>query len=509
MTGNAVAEEMTARLLPRTAAFGLALGIVLFVATLLLPPPEGLSVAGWRTLGLALMMAVWWSTEPVPMAVTSLLPLIIMPLAGIADMAAAAAPFANPIVYLFFGGFLLSTGLSKWGLHRRIAFAVISRVGSSPRLIVLGFMTATAFLSMWINNTSTVMLMLPVALSVLTAIEDETGGGAPVHSFGIALLLGVAYSASIGGVGTLVGTAPNALFAGFMAKQYNVDISFISWMAVAAPLVVVFIVLGWVVLTRVASRLPESLSVNGAASSLIERLSIVEPMSRAEWRVSIILLSAAALWLFRPLLTELPFLSGLTDAGISIMCATALFLTPTGDRDNPQFLLKWSDAQTIPWHVLLLFGGGLSLAEAMDDTGLARWIGDGLSLLGALPTPVFIFLLVASIVAMSELASNTALVAALLPVVAAIAANTGIDLITIAIALTIAASCAFMLPVGTPPNALVYATGRVTVPEMIRAGFMINVLGTILITLTVLALVPIFFGDIGTPAPAPSAPAQP
>lgn len=486
-------------LLGRAAWLGLFGGLLIFFLTLVTPPPAGLSEAGWHTLGLALLMAIWWSTEPVPIAVTAILPLVLMPLADIADMRAAAAPFANPIVYLFFGGFLLSAALSRWGLHRRLAFSVISTVGSGPRQIVLGFMVSSAFLSMWITNTSTTMLMMPVAMSVITSLEEETGQPERVLPFALALLLGTAYAASMGGLGTLIGTAPNALLVAYLSKQHNIDIPFVAWSAIAVPIIIVLVPTTWFLLTRFVFSVPTSLADVLARDALIERLTVREPVSIAERRVAIVLALTAFAWITRPFITSIDALSGLTDSGIAVAAAVSLFLIPCGCKKEPRFLLTWQEAQNIPWHVLLLFGGGLSLASAMDSTGLAKWIGSGLGMLGDLPPFVFLLLLLLTVLLMTELASNTATVAALLPVVAAIAASTGRDLVLVATALTMAASCAFMLPVATPPNALVFSTGRVTVNIMMRAGIWINAVALILVALGLQLLVPLFpFSDSGS-----------
>lgn len=491
MTNPDGADEAQGVLLPPVAWFGLVAGLAVLFLTFIVPPPPGLSAVGWRTLGLGLMMAIWWSTEPVPMAVTSLLPMIVMPLAGIASMNDAAAPYANPIVYLFFGGFLLSNALRRWNLHRRIAFSVISFVGVSPRRIILGFMIATAFLSMWITNTSTTMLMLPVAMAVIDAIENETGEPGLVKPFALALLLGIAYAASVGGMGTLIGTAPNALLSGYLLESHNFDLPFAAWMAIGVPVVVCFVPVMWLVLTRFSFPVSPSLLNQDQSRALIEHLTVTGAMRPSERRVAIVLVATALLWIVRPFIDHLPVLENLTDTGIAVTAAAVLFVVPCGEPDEKRFLLTWKEAQDIPWQVLLLFGGGLSLAAAMTSSGLAQWIGDGLGQLGALPLFVFVMLLVTVVVLMTELSSNTAIVAALLPIVAAIAANAGMDLITIATALTIAASCAFMLPVGTPPNALVFATGRIRVADMIRAGVTLNILAIILISTVVTLLVPI------------------
>jgi len=478
-------------LLSRASAIGLAAGIVIFVATLLLPPPADLPTAGWHTLGLALLMAVWWSTEPVPIGVTALLPLIAFPLLGVADIAAAAAPYANPLVFLFFGGFLLAAGIERWGLHRRIAFGVIARVGSAPHRLVLGFMAASGFLSMWVSNTATVILLLPVAMSVITAIEKEFGENPDTDRFARALLLGLAYAASIGGVGTLIGTPPNALLAGYLGERHGIDISFAGWSAMAVPLVLVFMPLAWLLLTRVVFPIGKDMADAMHAGGIVRGAADFGPMTHAEKRTGLVFLAAAILWMTRPLLNRIPGLEGLSDAGIGIACAAILFLIPAGDPKERRFLMSWREAQGTSWQVLILFGGGLSLAAAMDTSGLAEWIGRGLAGLGHLSPFVFLLIVATVVVLLTELASNTATAAALLPVVATVAAGADMDIVTLSAAVAMAASCAFMLPVATPPNAIVFAAGHVTIADMIRAGALMNVLSVLLVSAAVWFLAPV------------------
>jgi solute carrier family 13 (sodium-dependent dicarboxylate transporter), member 2/3/5 len=478
-------------LLSRPSLTGLAAGLAFFLATTVLPSPAGLPPAGWHTLGLALMMAIWWSTEPVPIGVTALLPLIVLPLLGIGDIGTAAAPYANPLVFLFMGGFLLAAGVKRWGLHRRLAHAAVRAIGTDPGRLVLGFMVASGFLSMWISNTAAVVLMLPVAVSIISVVEDARGTGEDVRRFARALLLGLAYAASIGGVGTLIGTPPNALLAGYLLDRHGLDLSFAVWSAVGMPLVFVFLPLAWLVLTRLVYPIAPDLVAAFKGGKLVEDLASEGPMTPAERRVAMVFVAAALLWIARPLLNRVPGLEGLSDPGIALLCAAALFLIPSGMAADRRFLMTWREAQDIPWQVLILFGGGLSLAGAMDSTGLAGWIGQGLAGLGDLPPLVFLLILAATVVMLTELASNTATVAALLPIVATIAAGTGMDLVTISAAVAMAASCAFMLPVATPPNALVFATGHVTVAAMIRAGIVMNLLSIILVSLAALALAPL------------------
>jgi len=486
-----VEREQCRPLMSLSAAGGLVAGLLILAATIALPPPTGLSLAGWRTAGLALMMAIWWSTEPVPIAVTALLPLVVLPLASIGDIGTAAAPYANPLVFLFLGGFLLAAGVKRWGLHKRLAHAIVRAIGTEPRGLVLGFMAATGFLSMWVSNTAAVVLMLPVAVSIIAAVEGMQEDGEDARRFALALLLGIAYAASIGGMGTLIGSPPNALLAGYLWQQYGIDLSFAVWSAVAIPLVLVFLPLAWLVLTRLVFPISSGFAAALKAGGLAQNIAVDGPMTSAERRVALVFVSAAVLWISRPLLNRMPGLEHLSDPGIALLCASALFLIPSGMASDRRFLMTWREAQDIPWQVLILFGGGLSLAAAMDATGLAAWIGQGLADLGKLPALLFLVALTATVVMLTELASNTATVAALLPIMATIAVGSGMDLVVISAAIAMAASCAFMLPVATPPNSLVFATGHVTVAAMVRAGILMNLLSIVLVSLAALALSPL------------------
>ena len=477
------------RLLPPSAWAGLVAGVLALAAVLVVPPPGDLPVAGWRVLGLALMMAIWWSTEPVPIAITSLLPLIVLPLAGIGDVAAAAESYGNPLIFLFLGGLMLAAAVQRWGLHARLAHGVVRLVGTAPRRLVLGFMLASGFLSMWISNTAAVVLMLPVAVSVIAAFETRITEGAASRRFALSLLLGLAFGASIGGVGTLIGTPPTALMAGYLLDSHGIDLSFAAWSMVGLPLVAVFLPLAWLVLTRLVYPVAPG---GGDGTALLADLR-PGPMTAPEARVALVFASAALLWMIRPLLNRLPGLEGLSDAGIALLCAAALYLIPAGQGAS-RALLTWDEGKRIPWQVLLLFGGGLSLAGAMERSGLAVWIGEAFAGLGALPPVLFLLLLVATVILLTEIASNTAVVAAILPILATIAAGTGLDVVMLSAAVAMAASCAFMLPAATPPNAIVFATGHVTVAAMIRAGVWLNLLSISLVTGAALLLAPMLPG---------------
>lgn len=454
---------------------GLLAGLALMALALLVPPPPGLSPEGWRTLGLGLAMAVWWSTEPVPIAVTSLMPVLTLPLMDVVSLSDAAAPYANSLVFLFLGGFLLAAAVERHGLHRRLAYHVLRLAGASPRRLLAGFLLSTALLSMWISNTAAVMLMLPVALAVTRDPLQPRVLAAP-------LLLSLAYGASIGGSGTLIGTPPNALMAAWLAESQGIDLGFAHWMALALPFVALFLLLAWAWLGR---GLPRGDAGQGTAAPALQP----GPAARPEWRVAALFFAAALLWMTRPLLNHLPGLEALSDTGVALGIALALFVVPRGDGQGP--LMRWSDTGDLPWHVLLLFGGGLSLAGAMDASGLAEWVGTGLAGLGGWPAVLILLAISAAVVALSELLSNTALVAALLPVVGAIAAGTGLPVSSLAATVALAASCAFMLPAGTPPNALVFASGQLSVARMMREGVVMNLVTLVLVTATILWLAPL------------------
>lgn len=446
---------------------------------------------GWRVLGVTLMMALWWTTEPIPIGVTALMPLILLPLMGAGDIGSAAAPYGSPLVFLFLGGFLLAAAVSRWDLHARIAATVIRRIGDGPRRIVLGFMAASAFLSMWLSNTATVVLMLPVAMSVIVALEQAVGPQAPLlKRFALALLIGLAYSATIGGVGTLIGSPPNALLAAYLKKEHGLDLSFAAWSAIGLPLIAVFLPLAWLVLTRFIFPLPARIDGVTSSGGLLSCFAPAGQLTAAQRRVATVLALAASLWIARPLLNRVTGLESLSDPAIGLLCGTVLFFIPSGMPGEQRPLMTWHDTRSVSWEVLLLFGGGLSVASAMDSSGLATWIGTSLGTLGHLPAWVFVLLLVAVVVLVSEVASNTAAVAALLPIAATIAGAAGIDLFSTGVAITLAGSCAFMLPMGTPPNALVFASGHVTAASMMRAGLLMNVISITLVTLVALYLAP-------------------
>ena len=471
---------------------GLFLGPLLAVSMLLVGPPDGLSESAWRTASVGILMAVWWATEAVPIAITALLPLVVFPLLEIASIHDTARPYSNKVIFLFLGGFIVAFAMQRWNLHRRIALNVLQFAGSNGRSLVGGFMLASAVISMWVMNTSTTMMLLPIAVSIITVIHATVTGldDRGRENFQYSLLLGVAYGATIGGIATLVGTAPNAMLAAFMQVNYGTEIDFASWMLVGLPLSAVMLPLAWLALTRWVFKVDFHTSPEGRAE-LKNMKDEMGNISVPELRVAIVFVCMALLWVTRPVLTKLPGLSSLDDSGIAMAGAIALFLVPSGSKEDP-LLLRWHYAERLPWAVLLLFGGGLSLASAVTNTGLAQWLGGNLQAVGTLPLFLLVVVAATMIIFLTELTSNIATTATFLPVVGAIALESGFDPIVLTVPVTLAASCAFMLPVATPPNAIVFGSGLLTIPKMVRAGMALNIIGIFLVSIVALTLAPRF-----------------
>jgi len=471
---------------------GFGLGLALAFLVLAVPAPEGLSIEGQRTAAIFLLMGAWWATEAVPVAVTALVPLALFPLLGIVDIQNAADPYANKTIYLFFGGFLMATAIQKWDLHKRIALFVLQNAGSNGASLIFGFMLTAALISMWVMNTATTIMLLPIGLAVITVVKSTVKylSDEEIEAFQLALLLGIAYGATIGGMSTLIGTGPNGMLAAFMADNYNLDISFVDWMKVGVPLSAVMLPCSWLILTKVIFKVnfETSSETKELLSSMKEELG---ELKGPELKVLIIFFITALAWMFRTVLDNFSFLNGLSDAGIAMVSALFLFLVPNGNKDKKGPLLEWKDAQeNVPWGLLVLFGGGLSLANAVQATGLAIWMGSlipqGVSL------ALIVILVVALIIFLTELTSNMATTATFLPVVAAIALQSNFDPLLVTAAVALAASCAFMLPVATPPNAIVFGSGLIRVPQMAKAGFLINILGITVVSLVAVFSVPYF-----------------
>lgn len=480
---------------------GLVAGPALALAAYLLLPESYLASdgeivpftsAGRATTAVAVWMAVWWMTEAIPIYATALLPLVLLPLLGASSMKAAAAPYGHELIFLFLGGFILALGMQRWGLDRRISLQLLSLVGRSPHGIVGAFMLVTAGLSMWVSNTATSVMMLPIALGVLEVSDHDPG-------FERSLLLGIAYAASIGGIGTLVGTPPNLFMASFVASDLGVEIGFAQWMVIGVPLVVVFLPLAWLLLTRVLH--PIRLArVENAPQQAREALLALGAVKRPEWTVLGVFAVTATLWMTRPLWVdaswgELRPFAGVTDPGIAVAAALALFVIPIG-RGEERFAMSWETAVKLPWGILVLFGGGLSLAAAIRANGVGEVLGASVSGLGALPPWVVVAGAVTLMIFLTEITSNTATAATLLPIFAGLAPGLGVPPLVLVVPVAIAASCAFMLPVATPPNAVVFGSNRLTIPDMARTGWWLNLLAIVLITGLCYALVVPLLGAV-------------
>ncbi|RCW85062.1 SLC13 family permease [Paracoccus lutimaris] len=479
---------------------------------LLLGSSEGLSPDARAVAAIGTLMAIWWMSESIPLSATSLLPIVLIPMLTERTVSEATAPYASSIVFLFLGGFLIAIAMEKWNLHRRIALLTLQRVGVEPRRIVLGMMLATGFLSMWVSNTATTLMMLPIGLSILTlviershrpgdghAAEDLAAGGKiseVVHDenikrFGICLILSIAWSATIGGLGTLLGSPPNAIVAGYVSDELGRKIGFLEWMMIGLPLSLVFILVAWFLMTRVIFRFDLS-EVPGGKRMIDEQIAELGPVSQGERMVMIVFGSAAFLWVVPGLLTsvtgsELGFLGSLDDTAIAISAGIALFILPGQGRTT--MVLNWKDAEDgLPWGVLLLFGGGLSLAGAVAASGLDDWFGQQVQGLGALPPILLIMAVTTLILFLTEITSNTATAATFIPILGGVALGIGADPMALLIPAAFAATCAFMLPVGTPPNAIVFGTGAVTIGQMARGGFVLNLVGIVLITMFIYLL---------------------
>ncbi|WP_314302095.1 DASS family sodium-coupled anion symporter [Kocuria palustris] len=485
---------------------GLAVGLVLGILVYLVMPGDVPQEAR-LTAATAVLMAVWWMTEALPIPATALVPLIVFPTLGSTPLDDVGASYGNNVIFLFMGGFLLALAMQRWNLHRRMALLTVRLIGTRPPQMIAGFMIATGFLSMWVSNTATAVMMLPIGISVLLLVNktsdaiddpvdaDEDAAATPVKSnFGTALMLGIAYAASIGSLGTIIGTPPNTLLVGYMASEHDVQIGFGQWMIVGVPLAVVLMAACWFLLTKVLFK-PEIDEIPGGRKLIDDELAKLGTTSAGERRVLVIFVLAALAWVFVPLVTDWVGADTppITDAGIAMAVGVLLFLLPAGAARGVR-LLDWDSALRLPWGVLLLFGGGLALSAQFSSSGLTEWIGEVASGLGGLPVVLLVVLFAAGILFLTELTSNTATAATFLPVAGGIAMGMGMDPLLLAIPVALAATCAFMLPVATPPNAIAYGSGYVSIPQMIKGGIWLNLIGLVLNTAVTMTLAVWVFG---------------
>jgi len=466
-------------------------GMGIFAFIIALPAGAGLSRAGQDMAACAALMALWWMTEAIPISATALLPLVLFPVMGITSAQQAASPYANHLIYLFMGGFILALAIEKWNLHKRIALRTVWIIGFSESRLLLGFMIATGFISMWISNTAAAMIMIPIGMAVVARlIDNKPAEPKGVTNFGTALMLGIAYSASIGGIGTLIGTPPNLVLANTLEKMYGIKISFGDWLKAGLPMLTIFLPISWFYLSRIAFKL-ERKDTSGGREIIRMELAKLGRMSYEEKVISLIFISIVFLWIFSSpkdlggivipgVQSFIPFAE---DSTIAIFGALLLFVIPAGKRSGQKMLIKWKDLKELPWGILILFGGGLSLAEGFRTTGLAEWIGTQVQLLAAAPQWVTVAGVITLVVFSGELTSNTAATAMILPVLAGVADGIGINPLLLMIPATVAASCGFMLPAGTPPNALVFGTGQITIPIMAKKGLVMDLIGIVLITI--------------------------
>jgi len=485
-----ITDEAEAREARRTLAqrIGFWVGPALFLLIAFAQPSTGLTPEALRIAGLAVWMAVWWATEAIPIAATSLLPLVVIPLAGAGTEKQAAAPYANPIVLLLLGGSFTALAIERWNLHRRIALNVLARFGDRPRAMVFGFMATTAFISMWISNTSTALMMMPIALS--TAAAAATGEAR--DKFAAAMVLGVAYASSIGGVGTPIGTPTNLIAMGWMKESLGRTVSFADWMALGVPTMLLLLPAAWWLVT---ARMGLKNGVEAGASGEIKReLGLLGRMTAPEARVLWIFAIVISLWVAGEYLRGELGLTAITDMSIVMAGAIAMMLVPAGKAAPSRPLLTWDEAKRAPWGVMLLYGGGISLAEAMERTELAGWMGDQLGVLAGMPPVVIVLAVTALVIVLTEFMSNVATITMLLPVLGALAVATGVDPLTMIVPAAIAASCGFMMPAGTGPNAVAYGTGKTSVAQMMGRGFGVNVAALVILTAVGFWIAPRIFG---------------
>ncbi|MBB4826606.1 sodium-dependent dicarboxylate transporter 2/3/5 [Sporosarcina luteola] len=476
---------------------GLILGPLLFFLTLAFFQPADLSQEGVAILASTLWIATWWITEAIPIPVTSLLPLVLFPLSGGLEVKPTASAYGDENIFLFMGGFMIALAMEKWNLHRRIALTIISLIGTNMDRIVLGFMVATGFLSMWISNTATAMMMVPIGLAIIYQVSDALKDDPSIDTskenfgFGKALMLGIAYSASLGGIATLIGTPPNTLLAGAIDKMYGIELSFAKWMLFGVPLSWTFILITWVYLVKFAY--PSKLkTLPGGRTIIHNEKKKLGSASPEEIIVFIIFLLAALSWITRSFILEnyIPFIK---DGVIAMTFAILLFIIPSIKKKGDH-LLDWNTAVKLPWGILLLFGGGLAIAAGFVSSELSVWIGSQLSGLHGVNVLVVILIVTTLVIFLTEITSNTATASMMYPIMASLAVALGFHPYALMIAAGVAASCAFMLPVATPPNAVVFGSGYLRIPDMAKAGFVLNIVGIILVTAAIYLLLPLIWG---------------
>ncbi len=470
---------------------GIAVALLLYFIN-----PFSVSPGAAKVLAIAGLMITWWVTEALPMPVVALVPLILFPLLDISTLEQTAAPYANPIIFLFMGGFMLGLAIEKWNLHKRIALNIVRVTGTSGDRIVLGFILATGLLSMWLSNTATTMMMFPIALSVIHVMKENHQQEGNIRNFSLTIMLSIAYASNIGGIATIIGTPPNVAYVGYIQKKYNYNVDFVNWMLICTPLAILLLMsLYWVMVKWL---FPNRIKSDDGTKQLIRNeIQQLGPLSVAEKRVLVIFISTALLWITRGIINDAQTLFKLDDTIIAVMCAVALFICPSGKQsieiqgdNHKNSLLEWGDTSKMAWGILLLFGGGICLAGALEKAGLMQQLGLWLAQFSGNGF-ILVLVLVTVSLFLSEVMSNVAQVIVFAPVVSSLADAIGMNPLLLGIPMTLAASCAGMLPMGTPPNAIVFASGHIKLKHMTKAGFVMNIISVILITLFCWFLLPV------------------
>ena len=482
---------MNDKVLTNKQRMGLALGPILFFLTINFFHPNGLSSSANAILASTLWIAIWWITEAIPIAATALLPIVLFPLSGGLELSETTSSYGHKFVFLFLGGFILAIAIEKWNLHKRIALNIINVVGTNIVNIILGFMIATAFLSMWISNTATAVMILPVGIAVVKQLQDNPNTIENENSiFSKALMLAIAYSASIGGMASLIGTPPNLVLAGVLEKSYAIELTFAKWFGFGFPISITFLIIAWLYLTKFAFQFKQK-EFPGGIAEIKKQINILGKISFEEKMVLTVFLITAAAWISRSLFLN-QIIPSIDDTIIAIISAVVLFILP--GRNKNESLLGWNDAVKLPWGILLLFGGGMAIALGFETSGLALWLGEQLKLLETIPLIILLFVIIGFVNFLTEITSNLATTAMLLPVLVSLANATGINYNYLLVAGTVAASCAFMLPVATPPNAVVFGSGYLKIKDMLKIGILMNIISIILLTLIVFFILPLLWG---------------
>jgi sodium-dependent dicarboxylate transporter 2/3/5 len=485
--------DLPPKLIPRLA------GPIAFALILIFVHPEGLSREANAVLASTAWIAIWWVGEAIPIAATALLPIVLFPLTGALSVKAATAPYAHYLIYLYIGGFLIAIAIEKWGLHRRIALNIIRLIGTNVTSIILGFMVATAALSMWISNTATTVMMLPIGMAIIGQLRNNPNTDRDENDiFGKALMLAIAYSASIGGMATLIGTPPNLVLAAEVKRRFGVEITFGQWITVGLPISLVLLAICWLYLTKVAFKF-ERKSFPGGREEIRSQLAALRGMSSEERLLLVVFGLTASAWIFRSLLQkQFGLFPQLDDTIIAMIGGLSLFVLPAsrggGAKDGRRALLEWEDTKNLPWGIILLFGGGMALAEGFNRSGLAVWIGSQATLLDKVPLLLLVLIVIAAVNFLTEITSNLATTSMVLPILASTALGMDVHPFLLMVGAAVAASCAFMLPVATPPNAVVFGSGYLRIPDMVRTGVWMNAISIFVLTLFVYFVLPLLWG---------------